>query len=252
MSTNNFLMQGGAMKQKSLFFFFAIVFVGTGFTFSEAAQAGHYELIKGKGVEVCEAYAKNLNSFKPGIPMICERQINPEMKDFSRPTWTEIDPWQNREMVKNVESFLGDYPRGNPKDDLAQWEDGVKDRVKIHHLKIELAQVDIDNDGKNENTIKYYDGSCPMTRHYGTPLLVIDQEKNSIEKRTALLMQNPKSAAGGTARGIWAGTMYDVFIYKDIVYFDRWSQSKNQTGLLKVFTTKKDMTKEACRYRFIR
>lgn len=239
------------MKQESISFFFLIVFVAVGTALTDVVYAGRYELIKGKGVEVCEAYQKNLNSFKPGIPMICERQVNPEMKGFQKPEWKELDAWENREMVRNVESFLGNHPRGNPKDDLAQWEDGLKDRAKIHHLKIELTKVDIDNDGKVDNVVKYYDGSCPMTRHYGTPLIIINQEK-TVDIRTTLLMQNPKSAAGHTSTGIWAGTMYDAFIYKDMTYFDRWSQSKNQTGLLKVFTVKNNITKEICRYKFIK
>lgn len=238
------------MKQTSYYFLFSVVAVAS-VAFIPSAHAGRYELMRGKGVEVCEAYEKNLNSFSLGIPMICERQINPEMKGFQRPEWKELDALENREMVKNIELFLDNHPRGNPKDDLAQWEDGIKDRVKIHHLKIEVAQVDIDNDGKADNVVKYYDGSCPMTRHYGTPLLVINQEK-SIDIRTASLMQNPKSAAGHTLTGIWAGTMYDAFIYKDMAYFDRWSQSKNQTGLLKVFAVKNSITKEICRYKFIK
>lgn len=54
-------------------------------------QAGYYELVDGKGAEVCEAYEKNLNSFKPKVPMACARAINPEFPDFSQPNWTRGD-----------------------------------------------------------------------------------------------------------------------------------------------------------------
>lgn len=234
----------------------AAAFLLIGLINTSPAFAGRYELVKGKGVEVCEAYGKNLNSFKPSIPMICERQINPEANDFRRPEWKELDAWENRGMVRNVESFLGNHPRGNPKNDMAQWEDGVKDRIKIHHLKIELAQVDIDNDGKNENIIKYYDGSCPMTRHYGTPLLVLSEDKNDVGIKTVSLMQNnSRVVSGWPIAGGWEFSMYDVFLYRNKVYFDRWSQSKDQTSFLKVFVTETNIlangvTKEVCRYQF--
>lgn len=188
--------------------------------FACPAHAGRYELVKGKGVEVCEAYGKNLNSFTSPVPMTCERQINPEMKDFKKPEWKELDAWENREMVKNVELFLGN-PHYNPKDDLAQWESGIKDRVSLHHLRIELAQVDIDNDEKKGNVVKYYSGLCTMTRHYGAPLLVLGEDKSYVDIKTAPLMQNPHESIYPLSAG-WEYAMYDVFIYKNKVYFDRW------------------------------
>jgi hypothetical protein len=101
-------MQGGMMKQKFLSFFFTFVFVGTSFTFSEAAQAGHYELIKGKGVEVCEAYKKNLESFSGPYPvMACERKINPAFTDFEAPNWEKVDLEKHRELFRRVLRYQG-------------------------------------------------------------------------------------------------------------------------------------------------
>src|SRR5438105_7928248 len=49
--------------------------------------AGRYELEKGKGVEVCEAYLENLNSFKPNGAFGCARPVNKDFPDFGKPRW---------------------------------------------------------------------------------------------------------------------------------------------------------------------
>jgi hypothetical protein len=213
--------------------------------------AGRYELIKGKGVEVCEAYGKNLNSFSQlPYPMACERKINPEMKYFKKPEWKELDAWENREMIKNIESFLGNHPRGNPKDNLAQWEDGVKDRVKIRHLRIELAQVDIDNDGKNEDVIKNYDGQCGSTHLYGTPIFVLSDKPAQLDmKKTQYLFQNVGRTKERPFEG-WHYAMYDIFLYKGKAFFDMWSNFQSETGFLHVYKTDHNRTDEICAYQY--
>lgn len=78
------------MKPIFLSSFSTIVFALAGAAFTDVAHAGRYELIKGKGVEVCEAYEKNLNSFSPSTPMLCERQVNRDFKDFAKPMWEKL------------------------------------------------------------------------------------------------------------------------------------------------------------------
>lgn len=77
--------------------------------FTASADAGQYVLVKGKGAEVCEAYRKNLNSFGDlnVYTMACERERNPKFTKFKKPDWEEIDLWENRELLKKVERFLG-------------------------------------------------------------------------------------------------------------------------------------------------
>ena len=42
---------------------FMLVIIGLLGGCSNESNAGSYQIVKGKGVEVCEAYTKNLNSF---------------------------------------------------------------------------------------------------------------------------------------------------------------------------------------------
>ncbi len=221
--------------------------------FPSISFAGQYELVKGKGVEVCEAYGKNLNSF--GYVMACERDINPEFKEFSKPEWKEIDALKNLELVKKLYRFLegDDYPEGHPLRHSDAWiEESIKSSTEYGHLVIKLTRVDIDNDGRKENVIKYYSGKCESSSYYATPLLVLSDDKKEIDiKKTSSLLQKPEGVVGLIKMGKF--TMRDVFIYKDKVYFDRWINAGDEKGVLEVFATEakeNGITKEVCKYRY--
>lgn len=223
------------------------------FIFSVSAFAGEYVLVKGKGVEVCEAYGKNLNSF--GYVMACEREINPVFKEFSKPEWKEMDILENLDLVIKLTRFLEgeDYPEEHPFwSPDAKLESFIKHNTKYGHLVIKLTQVDIDNDGKKENVIKYYDGKCGISSYYATPLLVLNDDKKEIEiKKTSSLLQKPEGVVGLIKMGKF--TMRDVFVYKNKVYSDRWIDAGDEKWVLEVFVTesKKDgITKEVCKYRY--
>ena len=112
------------MKQKPLSFFTPILFVLAGIALADMAHAGHYDLIKSKGMEVCEAYGKNLNSRftyaltgstvtitadKPSrLPFRCDRPLNPEFKDFSKPEWKSMVRWtpETDDLLEKIDRFL--------------------------------------------------------------------------------------------------------------------------------------------------
>ncbi|MDI6728499.1 MAG: hypothetical protein QMD44_06180 [Thermodesulfovibrionales bacterium] len=231
--------------------------------------AGEYVLVKGKGVEVCEEYGKNLNSFY--LPhlyvMACERKINPEFTEFKWPEWEEIDLWENRELLKKVEHFLGlQGSYADPDKNIQEWEKILKDRIKKSYMYatiIMISQIDIDNDGKAENVIKYSDGACPGGNYFGAPLIVLNDDKSEVDiEKTKPLLQNPNRSENQPLSAGWRFAMYDVFLHKNKAYFDRWSGdrwigSKDKIEFLKVFLTETDKkgkisTKEICRYRFSR
>jgi hypothetical protein len=72
-------------NRKSFLEFLGLALLALSVFVATPALAGRYELIKGKGVEVCEAYGENLNSFNPSTPMLCERPVNPDFKNFAKP-----------------------------------------------------------------------------------------------------------------------------------------------------------------------
>ncbi len=226
--------------------------------------AGEYVFVKGEGAEVCEAYKKNLNSFNPHneYAMACERKVNPQFSDFQKPEWQKMDLRKNIELLKKIELFLGNY--GDPSNNIEGWEEYIESRIKEEYISIDLCQIDINNDGKKESVIKYNDGSCPEG-HYGAALLVLNDDRTEIDiQKTKPLLQNPRTLKNGPLSEGWDGTMYDIFIYKKKVYFDRWSytdlSSDGKTiidayDLLRVFLTEPNKkgnssSREICRYKF--
>lgn len=200
-----------------------LILVGFIFVFPSLVFAGEYMLEKGKGVEVCEAYGKNLNSFPlhNKYTMACERKVNPKFTKFKKPEWKELDIWKNREFLKKVERFL-DF--SDPDKNLQEWEKHLKDRINVlGATTINTSQIDINNDGKKENVIKYSSGDCPGGNYYGVALLVLNDDENEIDiEKTKPLLQNPRHAKYRDLSEGWDGTMYDIFIYKNKTYFDRW------------------------------
>lgn len=227
--------------------------------------AGEYVLVKGEGTEVCEAYKRNLNSFNlyNEYIMACERKLNPQFTDFQKPEWRKMDLRENIELLKRIELFLGNYVVTS--DNVKGWEEYIESRIKEEYISIDLCQIDINNDGKKENVIKYNYGSCPGGNQYGAALLVLNDDRTKIDiQKTKPLLQNPRTLKNGPLSEGWEGTMYDIFIYKKKAYFDRWRygdiSSDGKTiidtyDLLKVFLTEPDKkgnssTREICRYKF--
>lgn len=198
MMNNNQKQQGGKMtklRRSSLFSFFtasrkperacrsqtrtlsAIVIL---FTLTTApAIAGNYELLKGKGVEVCEAYENALNAQAYRFPPSCQRtlqkdSLNPATMGFSKPEWESFaaDPRGDRllpqvweyHFLRDVNPVVGNYvvTRWN------EWE-GKPEQYKMAHESFIAQQVygvayqyyssrfDIDNDGIPDNVLLHRD-----------------------------------------------------------------------------------------------
>lgn len=249
------------MKQTLKSFLFLSIFVLASAAFTDVAHAGRYELIKGKGVEVCEAYQKNLNSFKPQEPMICVREINPEMKDFKKPDWVEPDLAQARalefDMAKMTSRVLN---RPEPRDES---------KIKVFTAKDSgwpmwrwIAKVDIDNDGVPDMLLKKQEGDC-MSHAFSVNIAVLakDGKHYNLEASQYIdadfsalvgqLNKDPKPwnrRTAGIAKSDFSGySLYDVFLYKGVTYFDLWEINKER---LHVFLRRNNKTREICTYRF--
>lgn len=210
------------------------------FIFSVSAFAGQYELVKGKGVEVCEAYGKNLNYLKtPLFLKAPQRKINPEFKDFNKPQWEKMyfHTEGAEKLFPKIDRFLWERDanpinyivvtewknwRGTPRQYAQAWKQYKKVRQAILSVGLPITKVDIDNDGKTENIcLDSTDESI---------LLVLNEAKTDIDlKKTSQLLQHPGLKAQGkgelTADGkrvkdAMHALSYDVFIYKQKTYFD--------------------------------
>ena len=153
--------------------------------FPVAVFAGEYVLVKGKGVEVCEEYGKNLNSLQTmsnwPVPF---GKINPEFRDFSKPKWENLmDVWSDRvprdanphlkisdffwkRDVNPVEFFRGDASkwRGTKKQYAEAYKRYSFFRHEINPRQVPnnhlVAEIDIDNDSTPEPV--YLDQMYPL------------------------------------------------------------------------------------------
>lgn len=129
------------------------------------AHARRFVLEKGKGVEVCEAYGKNLNfmvNAPDALPFSGMRPINPEFTDFSKPgiADNDVSSEDTAHFVEEMNHFLWqrdvnpvyyipvtDWPkwRGMPEQRKKAWKTFSEYRERWHFL--DIVKVDIDNDG---------------------------------------------------------------------------------------------------------
>lgn len=234
------------MKKINLFLFFIILIA------VQTATAGDYKLIEGMGIDVCEDYKKNIESFdNGGEPMACDRKINSEFKDFERPEHTELNVKENIDLLKKIEKYL--HRRGWKYDidkDFINWKKMVINHSKRGKLRMQLSYVDIDNDGSLDYVLYYLTGVCRTTKYYGIPIIVLNNDLTDINKRkTLFIMQNPTDIYNSDHGG-WQGAMYSIFKYKGETYFDRWADGWDQEGLLRVFKFKNKQDAEICTYKY--
>ena len=219
-----------------------------------------YVLVKGKGVEVCEAYAKNLNSFKFVAPFRGQRPINPQFKDFSKPDLKgpQDDPTGDRTYpAEKIDRFLWERDvnpvyyipvaewtkwRGTSEQYTMAWNGYSGSRTRRTMAGHLVGQVDIDNDGVLDNV--YLDR---YSSDIGAPLIVLSIDRSDIEQeKTKLVMQHPprKQQELGEFRPLLGqekvgyhphkqfgrtpvedarmGASYDIFLHKKKTYFDLW------------------------------
>lgn len=214
------------------------------------ALADPYELTQGKSVEVCEAYKANLNSARYSYPMACEREINRNLPHFNQPEWRELNAWDNRELIIELSKFLS--PAAKSIDaNREYWLKTLNRNIENGHVRLYVTKVDIDNDGKLDNVLKYQDGKCQMAHRYATPILVLDETGKHLDKQKTLpLLQNESMDRARDPAGGWGYAMYDVFLYRGEVYFDKWSDFHTDRGFLHVYRDKKGQTKEMCTYKY--
>lgn len=235
-------------------------------------RAGGYELIKGKGVEVCEAYGKNLNSFRPSVLMLCERLISPDFAQFAKPAWEELTLDQIATLnVETGDQFLSEAsPRSKPLNESKS--ERIRKAKAILSASFDnswplsawRAQFDLDNDGKLDSFKKEVQGKCAVSR-FPTVLLqpiggyvahthfskIFNAVQNQPEKQMSFELA-PGNVAPVTTRKQRGAYMFpDVFRYKDEWYLDMLATgpSGSQLEKLYVFKHRAGTTSEICEFR---
>lgn len=218
------------------------------------ATAGGYEIVYGRGQELCEVCLKNLQEMTEHPA--CERTYDAEL-GLAAQEWKPFDVSKHLGAMKQVMKFLG---TGNEfaKDDYVmgeeQYEMYVRRIVGDGLQQVSLALVDIDNDGRLDNVLRWAGGPCNRRGQggsgaYAAPIVVLKKDLNGIDRvKTDLVMQNP----GREVRmpGDTNYKMYSVFTYKGKTYFDRWNDTlihgENQRFTLTVYESQGGKTKKRC------
>lgn len=220
------------------FFLFNVV-AATTVAFTCVAHAGRYEPIKGKGIEVCEAYKKNLESFQDSEPMACERKINPEFKDFSKPIWENVDLEQHRELFRRLSKYDGGLNRIYSNGVIDQWGKSVYDDDKELQLTIDAhkkmgyrfisrTRISSKEFGRDQlDVLRYRKDSCPHPSAYHSSNLYVLIEDPSV-KDAMIHAAHPVEVKlrKEVSQNMGTDTTVDIFLYKNSMYIDKYCLSE--------------------------
>ena len=183
---------------------------------ADVATAGNYVLMVGKGIEVCEAYLKNLNSFPDDPPMVCERKVNPKFPEFSKPAWQPLDALEHLDLLEQIQRqklshIEEEYIRNREK--LIAW---FKEYIVSGRIRLALANIDIERNGTtaNETVLQYEYADCDPANESnfaglsGRAFYVLSPGKIQIE------VERSKS--------VHFYDRADIFLFKDRVYLTHW------------------------------
>ena len=195
---------------------------------ADLATAGDYKLVLGKGIEVCEAFLKNLNSFPNDPPMVCERKINPKFPEFSTPTWQPLDAQEHLALIEEIERWK---PYETGFDDPIQREKmlaQITERIKNGVIRLTVTDLDIDEDGVAETVLKYEYADCDPANESqfagmsGRSFYVLAAEKMTLDK--------------GKSGNFSMRIRGDIFLFKKHTYITVWSGNLGfKDGLLSVY-----------------
>lgn len=196
------------------------------------AMAGHYQLIKGRGVAVCQAYARNFESFRNTVPMACERRYNPAIKGFSAPRWRKLDLKKNLELYIKAGIYLQEEYQGvsgMSKEDIEADARYAASRAKDLKAQMFLAHLDLTGDGRTENILAIRERSCGP--------------QDSSERTRLYVLNNACADINYTRQRGWGG--YDsnatIELYRDKPYIeaynsdDGWGNLFTKSGHFYVF-----------------
>ncbi len=188
---------------------------------ADVATAGSYTLVVGKGIEVCEAYFKNLNSFPKHPPMVCDRPLNPKLTDFSKPKWQPLEFWPNRHLLRqalrqhpsNLRYSDEEFERRDPYD---KWEANLQARMAERVMTFWSADLDVDRDGAKETVLRFDTGvPCDPANEYmfahsgGTELFVLTPGDHNLDAEKS----GNFNVLGGR---------HEIVLYKGRVFITGW------------------------------
>lgn len=191
---------------------------------------------------MCQAYLRNLNSFPAWPPMVCERKLNPEFKEFSRPPWriwSDEEIWQRRELIKKLDIDLF-YTQPNPAQpqpiyefNEPKWLEELKQMIKNKQIAVSEADL-VSFWGRPRRELKYdFSRDRPCNLESGIAELFSGVAYASLNEKGDWQSIGPTGVPNPVVR--FSGG-YDLFLYKGKAFDDAWQQFDNDytLGILSV------------------
>jgi len=233
-----------------------------GSSVAAARDLGVFELVEGKGVEVCEACLKDLQT-TPTRPALkggwsgCERQYA-DTFGLAAPAWTDLDPLHELPLLKRLMLFLQPMPEeflSGSIYDGENFREAIQRFISNGQVALAIADLDITNDGTPEPVVKVRRGACGLPQEnpvYYQALVVLTQDRTSIDLiKTDLLTQNAIKGPGNPTGHVY-GQIYDVFRYNGSLWFDKWDNDNLDPFTFSIFRAEKGRVTRVCTYRFDR
>jgi hypothetical protein len=199
---------------------------------ADVATAGEYVLVLGKGIEVCEAYLKNLNSFPDDPPMVCEQKVNPKFPELSKPVWQPLDVQEHFDLLEQIEQQRSQHYESEEDfiRDRGKRVAGFNERIAKRELRLATTELEIEQNGTitKEAVLRYEIYDCDPTNEMqfsgstGRTLYVLNAE------RTQLDIEKSKNVS-------YLGRA-DIFLFKNRVYLTQWGGNMGfKNGTLAVY-----------------
>lgn len=217
-----------------------------------------YELTKGAGIDVCEAYLKRLNTTQFDLPPLCDRPENVNIEGFEKLNRVELTAEELYLLYFRMSSFLYNrdqfywerqtgYPPKRSKGDSRNREREIEEMKRnIRSLSAWAYRynppIDFDNDGIADDTVVVFKNSptrcgniqpnSAYPERGTTVVFILSPDHLCVdETMTERLIGHP---AGGyplpNKKGFYrkfrpVGLSMGIFRYKNVTYFDTYFDS---------------------------
>lgn len=224
--------------------------------------AGQYELVKGKGVEICKLYQRNIDKTATVHENArCDRPIDPSFaKQFGKPAWQRINGKENMSLLVKANDYFDpiyDEHRemlereGLIEGEMRSRRQGIEDKLVTGQLIPELTQADLDNDGTLDPVLRW--NQCGSA-HALSGLPIIAFKPGLTEVDTVMMRPLKHNEDASVVVWLFPGANYDLFQYRGKTYFDVWQRAmeedEDRRPILRVLRDDRGKITEWCQYRF--
>lgn len=237
-----------------------LFFLGVVGALAEPVAAGEYQLILGQGEEVCEACLKNLQQ-QPAEEAICDRQYAADL-GLRAPEWEPLDLREHTELYKRASNLIDRGSEGRRDPDLGDPKQ-LAEFLRVMEMtraSMSTASVDIDNDGRLDQLVRYQSGNCKRQfsgfgSFYQSAILIMAEDGRTIDYvKTDPLVQH-QSKGSNYPVGIPNFQLYQIFAHKGTIYVDKWDGGGGSKPLradgnsLSVYRVAKGQASKLCQIR---